>query len=575
MQLLGVVARLVRGLVYLFGMLWAGFPVLAHAATEVGGGVVADTVWSAANSPYLVTSPVTVASGATLSIEAGVVVHMAAGTDLTVDTGALQVKGTAAAPVRITSYRLLAAQAGAPGDWGKVRFNAGTIKAKTLLENLTVEYGEGIILAAAAPTFNNVAVNFQSGPAMSIDLASSPQGSGNSATGNTINGIVVPAGELQTSVQWAMRGIPFVLSQGTFSIGQSPALNSVTPASFEQGEQASVNLGGRRLKGFEQLRFEPPIPGATILAGATDTSVGLGINVPVTMPVGPVAIRATTDAGEVSLADAFRITAMQAPTIASVTPRAVARNAETTVLLNGNSLSAATVASATPGLQLLGVNATRSSLSFRVKVDGQVVPAVYPLTLSNAAGQAEFSIEVIPEVAPPPPFSVIPTLVTLAPDSVYRSILFSAAQSAVQDRNYTLVIDDLTVARLRTAAVTLPAGQVSVPIAIAGLKVGTTVLRISGDGLAQPLEAPVSVVAGGYQQTSIAPMVGIVRGEQFTGGGTNRALISSPVGLVIGNGNTTNVANYKVIGSPVGLVKGNLYGGTSFVVSPSVGLMRQ
>lgn len=547
----------------------------AFADTEVGGRLNVDTLWRAANSPYIVTSPVTIADGATLSIEAGAVVHMSAGTAISVQSGGLLVKGTPVSPVRITSYRARAGEVPVAGDWGKIVFTAGTVTANTRIENAVIEYGQGVELSAASPTFNNVAINFNSGPAMTIDLASSPQGVGNSAAGNVLNGIVVPAGIIVSNAQWALRGIPYVLSQGNLSVGQAPAVTSVTPDTFEQGELASLNVSGSRLRGFEQLRFEPPIPDATVLAGATDTAVGVSIKVPAVMAPGPVAMQAVTDAGEVYLANAFRITAMQAPTITGVTPRTVARNAETMVLINGGSLSAATVAANTSGLQILGINATRTSLSFRVKVDSQVAPAVYPLTLSNGVGQAAFSLEVIPEFAPPPPFSVIPSLVTLAPDSVYRGLLFSAAQSALQDRNYTVVIDDTTVARLRTASFTLPAGQLSVPISVAGLKVGTSVLRISGDGLALPLEAPVSVVAGGYQQTSISSAVGVVRGEQFSGGGSNRVLISSPVGVVVGNGNTTNVANYAVAGSPVGVVKGNLYGGASFVVSPVVGINRQ
>lgn len=547
----------------------------AFADTEVGGRLNVDTLWRAANSPYIVTNSVAIDDGATLSIEAGTVVHMSNGTSLTVQSGGLLVSGSPAAPVRITSYRARAGETPVPGDWGKVIFTAGTVAGKTRLENTLIEYGQGVEISGASPTLNSVSINYHSGPAVTIDLSSSPVGTNVSAQGNQLNGIVVPAGVVQGNVRWGIQGIPYLLSTGRLSVGAEPVLTAVTPNSFEQGERTSVNLQGARLAGLEQLRFDPPIPEAAVLPGTTDGSAGVTFKIPDSYPVGSVSVSAVTNAGDISLPNAFSVTAMLAPRIVGITPKSVARNAETVVLLNGSSLSTATVSSTTPGLQIIGPSATHTSLSFRVKVDAQVAPAVYPFTLANAAGQAAFTLEVIPELAPPPPFSVIPTLVTLAPDSVYRSVLFSAAQSAAEDRSYTVVLEDPTVARLRSASFTLPAGQLAVPISVAGLKVGTTVLRINGDGLTQALEAPVSVVAGGYQQTSVARAVGVVRGEQFTGGGSNRVLISNPVGIVVGNGNTSNVANYKVIGNPVGVVKGNLFGGASFVVSPAVGIMRQ
>ena len=575
MRLSGTTARCVRVVFHYALALVLPVAGTAFADTEVGGRLSVDTLWRAASSPYVVTSTVTIADGATLSIEAGTVVHMAAGTNLAVQSGGVVASGSPAAPVRITSYRARPGDAPAAGDWGKVIFSAGTVAAKTRLENTVIEYGQGVEINGASPTLNAVSLNHHSGPAITLDLTSSPVGNNVSAQGNQINGIVVPAGIVQGNVRWGIQGIPYVLSVGQLSVGAAPSLSAVTPRTFEQGEQVSISLQGARLSGLEQLRFQPPIQEASILAGASDTSAGVSLRIPEAYPPGSVSISAVTNAGEVSMANAFSVTAMQAPRIVGITPRTIARNTETVVLLDGSSLGAATVSTVTPGLQITGGSATSSQLSFRVRVDGQTTPAAYPFTLSNAAGQAAFSLEVIPELAPPPSFSLIPALVTLAPDSAYRTVLFSTAQSAPQDRTYAVQIEDPTVTRVRSASFTLPAGQLSVPISVAGLKLGATVLRISGDGLTQPLEAPVSVVAGGYQQVSVAPVVGVVRGEQFTGGALGRVAISNTVGIVVGNGNTTNVANYRVVGSAVGVVRGSPYGGASFVVSPVVRINRQ
>ncbi len=53
-----------------------GFTSSAFAATYVGGSVTSDATWYKANSPYIITSPLGVATGVTLTIEPGVVVKM-------------------------------------------------------------------------------------------------------------------------------------------------------------------------------------------------------------------------------------------------------------------------------------------------------------------------------------------------------------------------------------------------------------------------------------------------------------------------------------------------------------------
>ena len=63
-----------------FGLL-LGFLTLQllHAQTPVSGGIYANTTWSLANSPYLMTGPVVVFPGKTLTIEPGVEVRVAYG----------------------------------------------------------------------------------------------------------------------------------------------------------------------------------------------------------------------------------------------------------------------------------------------------------------------------------------------------------------------------------------------------------------------------------------------------------------------------------------------------------------
>ncbi len=77
--------------------------ILSGLATEVTGPITADTTWSAANSPYVISGPFTINSGATLTIEPGTSVHLGAKVDLVVTNGGrLLAEGTAEKPIHFS-----------------------------------------------------------------------------------------------------------------------------------------------------------------------------------------------------------------------------------------------------------------------------------------------------------------------------------------------------------------------------------------------------------------------------------------------------------------------------------------
>lgn len=88
--------------------------------TNVSGTISANTTWTLANSPYVMTGNVTVATGVTLTVEPGVIVKgNATGRQLKVN-GSLAAVGTSSAPITFTS----STDTG-PGQWWGLQFAAG------------------------------------------------------------------------------------------------------------------------------------------------------------------------------------------------------------------------------------------------------------------------------------------------------------------------------------------------------------------------------------------------------------------------------------------------------------------
>ncbi len=223
------------------GMAWGGTGNAWAAGINASGTISTNTVWGVAQSPVSVQGDLILDQDATLTIEPGVEVRMGAAASFTLRQGALHAVGTVGQPIRITS----AHASPAPGNWGTWRFLAGTRSAQTTLEHVRIEYGSGMVIEKASPQLNHVAINHHNGPAVAIDLESSPAGQGLSATGNAFNAVVVPSGILRGQVVWGLTGIPYLVRQGVVEVGQ--AALAIEPANIKtaQGwvESMRVTLG--------------------------------------------------------------------------------------------------------------------------------------------------------------------------------------------------------------------------------------------------------------------------------------------------------------------------------------------
>jgi murein DD-endopeptidase MepM/ murein hydrolase activator NlpD len=115
-------------------------------------GTVADSHWTIAGSPYVVTCNATLNSG-TLLIDPGVSVKFQPGIRLDV-SDTLSAQGTVNAPIVFTS----SSPSPARGDWTGLYFHAGS--SNSVLSQVIVEYGNGISIDYASPRIDYATIRY-------------------------------------------------------------------------------------------------------------------------------------------------------------------------------------------------------------------------------------------------------------------------------------------------------------------------------------------------------------------------------------------------------------------------------
>lgn len=451
-QLGGLSSRLRKFLISSFLLLLGLCSGYAHSQTAVSGVISSDVVWRAAASPFVVTSDILVQSGATLSIEPGVTIFMGSNTRLTVQAGTLKAIGTAQAPIRFTSQKLQMGQTPAKGDWQQLTLSPGSTSA-TRLEYVQLEYGSGVVLAGASPTLNHLTIKSNQGAAITVDLASSPIGSGNQATGNDINAIVVPSGEIAGAVIWGVRGIPYLVSSGVVSVGTAPKITAISPSGLQRGETQQITLAGTRLTGLTSPTFDLTGVAVQLQAGGTDTQVQLQVSAAADAALGPAILTAQTAAGMVTVPNALTISAVQ-PKLTSVAPATIyTEQGDVPITLRGQNFNPQAVAHL-DSLPLVTTYVDVTQLT--AIVPNQTSNSVKSITLRSpnpeGGGALESNAQVVSIVTLPP------TVTSVLPNSLRRgetrSIVvvgsgLSAATLSLSSGD--LSVSDLTLTRTQAS----------------------------------------------------------------------------------------------------------------------------
>ncbi len=241
----------------------------------------------------------------------------------------------------------------------------------------------------------------------------------------------------------------------------------------------------------------------------------------------------------------------QAPTITSITPAAIRRGQSLRIAIVGKGLTGVDIKVSDPGLNVSGVVATATQVSFTLTVSLTATLGPSLIRLANAAGTATTSITINPVL---PTVLIDPSPLAIAPDNVARQITIRLSNPDNIDYTFALSTVNPTVASISPASVTIPAGQTLAQASITGKVLGLTTLTLTSPtlgtiqfpvfvttefaGLNTQYAAPVGVVlqsAAAPTTQQITPVVSRLLGVAV--GNFIRAI--APATMVIGTGPNT------------------------------------
>jgi len=465
------------------------FTACAIAQTQISGAIAINQHWTSANSPYLLSGSVILQNGAALTIDPGVTIYMGANAGLTLQNGSIHASGTAASPINVLSDKARLAQNAAAGDWKQWLFTPGTID--TRLEHVVFAHGRGLVIQGAAPVLNYLTINNQQGSAITIDLAASPSGVGNKAFGNTVNGITVPAGDISTSVNWGLRGIPYFIGSGIVSVGNSPKIATISPKSIQQNSTVNIDIVGTRLKGLTGVQFENTGLLAEVLPGATDTQATVSITASPNAALGKSGARLLVDAGELVVTDALTVVPTQ-PILDSLTPNKLYLGQDgVDVAINGRNFSnqsSILVAGSTSVTQYVSATTIQTRINPPTTATNLAIKVRTPDPFHNDQyfSSNELNLPVVPG-----PLSISPGSLT-ATKGFTKTITVTLPYPATADGVTVDLVSSVPSVGTVPATLNFPAGQTAASFSFAAIDTGNTVITASKLGFVSA-QAQVSV----------------------------------------------------------------------------------
>lgn len=218
------------------------------------------------------------------------------------------------------------------------------------------------------------------------------------------------------------------------------------------------------------------------------------------------------------------------PSVSGIAPASAARNKIVQVVVSGDGLTGASVASDDPEIVPMGVVASKNAVSFRLSVSPRAALGSHVLTFRNAAGSTTAGFEVLPAL----PYELYPSPVQLAPDGISRKATLRLGQAVLEATTVTISTASPAVAKPKAGQLLLQPGQSEATFGVIGVAQGVTLLRLRLPDMAEPLEYMVFVDPGfSSGLLAYSSAIGIAKGVPWSLS-SGAHVISGAIGIAKG-----------------------------------------